>query len=124
MSAEPRVLERRQARQQDLPRLARVARERQRALEDVTRRQHAELVAELSRTAAAVEHRHDRRDVEPGVVLEAAEEAWQTGPAAEAADVHSPKTHAVNCNEASPQPPSDRLAARRRIFVTKRPLRG
>ena len=65
--AEPRVLERRQARQQHPPRLALVARQRQRALEDVARRQHAEFVAQLARTAAAVEHRDDGVDVQPGI---------------------------------------------------------
>ena len=55
-----RVLERRQARQQHAPRLALVPRQRQRALEDVAGRQHAELVAELARAAAAVEHGDDR----------------------------------------------------------------
>ena len=59
VAAEPRVLERRQPRQQHAPRLARVARQRQRALEDVARRQHAELVAQTARAAAAVEHRDD-----------------------------------------------------------------
>jgi len=57
--AETRVLlERRQPRQQHPPRLALVARQRERALQHVARRQHAELVAELARAAAAVEHRH------------------------------------------------------------------
>ena len=54
-----RVLERRQPREQHAPRLARVARQRERALEDVARRQHAELVAQLPGAAAAVEHRDD-----------------------------------------------------------------
>ena len=58
VAGEPGVmLERRQARQEHAPRLAFVARQRQRALQHVAGRQHAELVAELARTAAAVEHR-------------------------------------------------------------------
>ena len=67
VAAEPRVLERRQPRQQHAPRLARVARERQRALEDVAGRQHAELVAQLPGAAAAVEHRDDGVEVQPRI---------------------------------------------------------
>src|SRR5262249_47916112 len=94
VSAEPRVLERRQTRQQHATGFASVAREGERALENVARRQHAELVAKLTRAAAAVEHRHDRVETEPRVVLETAEQAWQPGPTAKAADVQLAQLHA------------------------------
>ena len=67
MAAEARVLECRQPRQQHTPRLARVARQRQRAFEDVARRQHAQFVAQLPRAAAAVEHRDDCVQMQPGL---------------------------------------------------------
>ena len=79
--------------EQHAPRFALVARERQRALQHVARRQHAELVAQLARTAAAVEHRHDGVDVQPGIGLEAAEQARQARAAAEAADVQGAQLH-------------------------------
>ena len=68
VAAELGVLERRQPRQQHAARFARVARQRQRALQDVARRQHAELVAQLPGAAAAVEHRDDGVQVQPGIV--------------------------------------------------------
>ena len=49
----------RQARQEHASRFAFVRRQRQRAFQDVARRQHTQLVAKLARTAAAVEHRDD-----------------------------------------------------------------
>ena len=84
----------RQARQQHAPRLVLVRRQGQRALEHVARRQHAQLVAQLARTAAAVEHRHDRVDLQPRVALEPAQQARQPGAAAEAADVQLTESHA------------------------------
>ena len=92
--ARRRVLERRQARQQDAPRLGFVARQRQRALEHVARRQHAELVAQHAAAAAAVEHRDDGVEPQPRVALEAAQQAGQPGAAAEAADVQLAELHA------------------------------
>ena len=71
VAAEPRVLEHRQPRQQHAPRLALVARQRQRALQHVARRQHAELVAQLPRAPAAVEHRHDGVQRQPGIASSA-----------------------------------------------------
>ena len=50
VAAQPRVLGHRQPREQDTARLALVARQRQRAAQHVARRQHAELVAQLTRT--------------------------------------------------------------------------
>ena len=91
---QPRVLERRQPRQQDAPRLGFVARQRQRALEHVARRQHAELVAQHAAAAAAVEHRDDGVQPQPRVALQAAEQAGQPGAAAEAADVELAELHA------------------------------
>jgi hypothetical protein len=93
MPAEPRVLERWEPRQQERPSLALVARERQRALQHVSRRQHAQLVAKLPRAAAAVERRDDRVDVEPRVRLQTAEQAWQARAAAEASDAETAKAH-------------------------------
>ena len=76
MAAEPRMLEHRQPREQHPPRFVCVAGQRERALEDVARRQDAQLVAQLAGAATAVEHGDDRVHVEPRIVLEAAE---QTG---------------------------------------------
>jgi hypothetical protein len=50
--------------------LALVARERQRALQHVAGRQHAELVAQLAGAAAAVEHRDHGVELQPRVVLQ------------------------------------------------------
>ncbi len=44
------VLQRRQAREQDAPRLGFVPRQRQRAFQHVARRQHAQLIAQDART--------------------------------------------------------------------------
>ena len=87
------LLERGQPGEQHAPRLAFVARQRQRALQHVARRQHAQLVTQLSRAAAAVEHRDDRIDAQPGVALQSAKQAGQTGAAAETADVEIPQLH-------------------------------
>ena len=87
------LLERRQARQQHAARFALVARERERALQHVARRQHAELVAQLTGAAAAVEHRDDGVELQPGIGLEPAEQARQPGAAAEAADVQLAQLH-------------------------------
>ena len=102
VAAELGVLERRQARQQHAPRFAGVARQRQRALQDVAGRQHAELVAQLSGAAAAVEHRDDGVEVQPRVLLQAAEQARQSGAAAEAADVQLAQTHRGHCSPSVP----------------------
>src|SRR5580765_184658 len=51
MAAETRVLKRRQARQQHAARLTLVACEREGAAQDVTRREDAELIAQLARAA-------------------------------------------------------------------------
>src|SRR5581483_12188956 len=93
VAAEPRVLERRQAREQHATRFARVPRERQRALQDVAGRQHPQFVPELTRTAAAVEHRDDGVDLQPRIVLQAAEQAGKPRAAAEAADIELAKAH-------------------------------
>ena len=93
VTAQSGVLERRQPRQQHATRLARVARQRQRALQNVTRRQHAELVAQHARTAAAVEHRDDGVGMHPRIVLQPAEQTRQSGPAAEAADLQFAQVH-------------------------------
>src|SRR5262249_12509977 len=91
--AEARVAGGRQPREQHAPRFPRVAGERERALENVAGRQHAELVTQLPRAAAAVEHRDDRVQVQPGIVLQAAEKTGEPGAAAEAADVQLAQTH-------------------------------
>ena len=93
VAAEPRVLERRQARQQHAARLAFVARQRERAAQDVAGRQDAELVAQLAGAAAAVEHGHDGVHREPGIALQSAEQARQAGAAAEAPDIDLAQTH-------------------------------
>jgi hypothetical protein len=93
VAAQTLVLEHRHAREQHTPRLAFVSRECQRALQHVAGRQHPELIAQLAGAAAAVEHRDDGVDVEPGVVLEAAEQAWKAGAAAETADRHRTQPH-------------------------------
>ena len=87
------MLERRQARQQHPARLAFVARQRQRAAQHVARRQHAELVAELAGAAARIEHRHYGVETQPGVAFQTAEQAGQTGAAAETAKVDFAKSH-------------------------------
>ncbi len=76
------------------PGFAFVPRQRERALQDVAGRQHAEFVAELARTAAAVEHGDDRVQAQPRVALETAEQARQAGAAADAPDVQLAKPHA------------------------------
>ena len=76
--------------------LALARNEREGAFQDIAGRQHAELVAQLTRAAAAVEHGDDCVDAEPGIVLQAAEQARQPGAAAEAADVERLQAHR-NC---------------------------
>ena len=78
VAAEPLVLQRRQPAEQDAPRLALVARQRERAAQHVARRQHAKLIAELAGAAARIEHGHDRVDVQPRVALQAAEQRRQS----------------------------------------------
>ena len=77
MPAEPRVFERRQPRQQHAARFAFVARQRERTAQDVARRQHAQLVAQLAGAAAAVEHRDDGVERQPRVALQTAEQAGE-----------------------------------------------
>ena len=93
VTAEARMLERRQPREQHPARFALVARHRQRAAQHVARRQHAELVAQLTRAAAAVEHRDDGVQRQPGIGLESAEQAGQTGAAPETADIEPAQLH-------------------------------
>ena len=98
MAGQPVVLfEHGQAGEQHTPRLTFVARERQGALQHVARRQHAELVTQLTRAAPAVEHRDDGVDAQPGIALQAAKETRQAGAAAEAADVEIPQLHHADC---------------------------
>ena len=99
------LLERRQPREQHAARLAFVARERQGALEHVAGGEHTQLVTQLPRAAAAVEHGHHGIHTQPRIVLEPAEQARKAGAAAEAADVEVPQLH-----RAIVRPPS-RLAA-------------
>ena len=66
---------------------------RQGALQHVARRQHAQLVAQLPRTAPAVEHGDDGVQVKPGILLQAAEHARKPRAPAEAADLHHPEVH-------------------------------
>ena len=96
VAAEPRVLERRQPREQHAARLAFVARQRQRAPQHVAGRQHAELVAQLAGAAARVEHRHDGVEAQPGIAFQTAEQARQAGAAAETAKVDFTKSHKAN----------------------------
>ena len=62
-------------------------------IQDVARREHAELVAQLPRAAAAVEHGDDGVELEPGIAFQTAEETWEPGAATEAADVQFAKPH-------------------------------
>src|SRR5829696_5326176 len=87
------MLERRQARQQDAASLAFIARQRQRAAQHVARRQHAELVAELTGAAARVEHRHYGVEPQPRITFQTAQQAGQTRAAAETAKVDFAKSH-------------------------------
>jgi hypothetical protein len=88
------MFERRQTRQQYSTRLAFVSRERQSASQDVTRRQHAKLVAQLSRAPAAVEHRDHGVEGQPGIRFETADQTGESGSAAEATNVERPQAHA------------------------------
>src|SRR5881409_3484371 len=56
----------------------------ERTFQYVAGRQHAERVAQLSGAATAVEHRHHGVRMQPGIVLQSAEQAGQSGAAAEA----------------------------------------
>src|SRR5438552_10854822 len=93
MTPESSVLEHRQPSEEDAARLLRVARQRQRTCQDVAWRKHAELVAQHSRAAAAIEHRDDRVRMDPRIGLEAAEQARQTGAAPQAADLQFAEAH-------------------------------
>ena len=120
VAGQPAVLEHRQAREQDLAGLALVARERQRALEHVARRQHAQLVAQLPGRAAAVEHRDDRVQIDPRIVLESAEQTRQPGAAAKAPDLQDAQTHG-DILPGRARPPR-RRARLDRMAVRMRPL--
>jgi hypothetical protein len=87
------MLERGQAREQHSSRLPLIPRESQRALQHVAGRQHPQLVAQLTRAPAAVEHGHDSVEGEPGIRLEAAEQAGKAGSTADAANVQLAKMH-------------------------------
>ena len=101
MAGEPLVLERGQPRKQHAPRLGLVARERQGALEDIARRQHAELVAQHARAAAAVEHGDDRVQPEPGIALQTAEKTGESGAAPEAGDLDLSELHSRHIVDAA-----------------------
>src|SRR6185436_217170 len=66
---------------------------RERAFQNVAWWQYAQLVTQLTRAAAAVEHGDDRIGVQPRVVLEAAEQARQTSAAAKTSDVQLAQAH-------------------------------
>jgi hypothetical protein len=83
----------RQARQQHPPRLGFVAREGECAFQHVAGRQHAQLISQLPRAPATVEHCHDGVEPEPRICFQAAEKAWQPCAAAKAADVELAKSH-------------------------------
>src|SRR5262249_22243760 len=93
VAAETSVFECGQTREQDAASLACISRQGQRAFEDVTGRQHAELVAQLPRTPATVEHRDDCVELQPGIVLESSEEARQAGATAKAPHPHMSQLH-------------------------------
>ena len=112
VARQPRVLERREPRQQDAARLGLVARQGQRALEDVAGRQHAELVAQHPRAAAAVEHGDDRVDLQPGVGLQAAEQARESRAATDASDLDLAQAHEAHSTPACGR----RLAAGGSLF--------
>ena len=77
-------------------------------LQHVAGRQHAELVAQLAGDSAAVEHRDDGVEIEPGIVLETAEQARQPGAAAETPDLQIAQAHAAIL-PAPPSPTRSRL---------------
>ena len=102
------LLQRGQSRQQHVACFPFVARQRERALQHVARRQHAELIAKLTGTAAAVEHRHDSAQAQPWVALEAAKQTRQTRAATHAPDVHLAKSHGTYCTALEPGPGTQR----------------
>jgi hypothetical protein len=76
VAGEPVVLfQGRKPGQEHAPRFTLIARERERTFQHVAGRQHTELVTQLARAAAAVEHRDHGIEQQPRIVLEAAEEA-------------------------------------------------
>src|SRR5207245_10741886 len=87
VSAKLRVLQRRQAREQHPARFPRIAGERERTLENVAGRKDAELVAQLTRTAAAVEHGNDGVQAQPRVLLQPAQQTREARAAAAATAV-------------------------------------
>ena len=86
-------IDRRQPRQQHAARFGFVTRQRERALQHIAGGQYAKLVAKLARAAATVEHGDDGVQAEPGIDLQSAEQAGQSGAAAKAADVQLVQSH-------------------------------
>ncbi len=95
VAAQASVLETRQTRQQNATGLVLVACQRKRALEYVTWRQHAKLVAQLTGAAPAIEHRDDGIGMDPGVVLEPTDQTGQASSTTETSDVEPAKLHAA-----------------------------
>jgi hypothetical protein len=93
MSTKASMLDGRQSRKQDASSLALVSRQRQRTSQDITRRQHAELIAELARTPSAVEHRDNGMEGQPRVAFQAAQQARESGSTAEASDLELAQPH-------------------------------
>ena len=91
-----RIVECRQTGQEQAASLGLVSGQGERALQHVARREHAELVAELTRAAAAVEHRDDGIHPQPRILLQAPKQAGQPGSAAEAPDVDFPQPHGAH----------------------------
>ena len=87
------MLQRGQPRQQDPAGFLLIARQRQRTFKHIARREHAELVSQLTRTATTIEHRDDGIDTQPGILLQPAEQAGEPGPTSKAADVQLPQLH-------------------------------
>jgi hypothetical protein len=81
------LFERRETGEQDAAGFAFVACQGESALQDVPGGQHAQFVAQLAGAAAAVEHGDDGVELQPGVGLQAAEQARQAGSASHAADL-------------------------------------
>ena len=115
VAPKPRVMfQGREPRQQHAARLALVPRERERAFQDVAGREHAQLVAQLTRASAAVEHRDDGVEMKPGIVLETAEEAGEPRAAAETADVQLAELHSGHSSHLQrPRPMIHPLSCRR-----------
>ena len=93
VAAKTRVFERRQPRQEYPPRFPLVARHRQRAAQDVAGGQHAKLVAQLTGTAAAVEHGDHGVQRDPGIAFESTEQAGKPRAAPETPDIDTAQLH-------------------------------